>query len=149
MQEEILKAELEKARARQEEAEGRVTLEERMALNAQRVQQAKELQKKEVRRRSWVWSGGGLGWGPPDAVSTCWGNKSSCRSGMCGGAGAELPGGDPAADAGEAGEVQAQAAAQVAVQVGTVSEGTRGVRLQRLKGQALVLAGQLLEHLGA
>ena len=48
MQEEILKAELDRARARQEEAEGRATLDERLALNSQRAQQAKELQKKEV-----------------------------------------------------------------------------------------------------
>lgn len=52
-----MKAELERARARQEEAEGRASLEERLVLNAQRAQQAKELQKKEVRARGLLLQG--------------------------------------------------------------------------------------------
>jgi hypothetical protein len=54
-QEEILKAELDRARARREEAEGSATLEERVALNAQRAQQAKELQKKEASPGIYYW----------------------------------------------------------------------------------------------
>ena len=47
LQETVLREQLDRAKARRAEAEGRATLEERVVLNAQHVQQAKELRRAE------------------------------------------------------------------------------------------------------
>ncbi len=102
MQEGVLKVQLEKAKQRRDQAEASASLEERVLLNAEKVSQAKELQKAQVRLALWDCAG---------HVLRC----QALNAAVC--AGGKFQGRDPSTNEGEAGSRQTETRDQISVSV--------------------------------